>query len=319
MENINKKLGASVKQMRVHKKIKQVDLPGLNYSASMISKQENGQQIFTVENLFKYSRALQSSPEEIIFISNDYQISKRRLLFNQLASIWNGKDYQSLNDLYRLSNQYAIQNSHDVALVTLNKYLKLYLRYTNQELEYAEYEQGLKEIARYIWEYLSGLKEFYLSDLRLINFSYYFLPVTEFKQLLPKIIDRFLVYCQEPNYQKDYVVFLLNASLFFIKYHDVQAARLIFDNMDQLDLKDLSVTHFLHLKVRQGIVESDEPMIAQAVEMAKLTNIKELVNQLYTEVLKFFPEYFIKHPEDFDDFEEKDEMLHLMQDRYWYF
>ncbi|MGX7107690.1 helix-turn-helix domain-containing protein [Hutsoniella sourekii] len=310
MDAMNKKLGATLKEIRINRNLKQYELPGIKDSSSRISKHENGQQVLSVENLIKYSHSLQMNVEEVLFLARDQQIDPRRVLLNRFDQAWDACDLEQMEAAYFELDEFALTNPHDSLITHLAGYVLHYLGFMRGDIDSKTLLTILESEAQAFEDQLGQAKAYYLTDLCLLNLALRLLPLRHFAEYYPG--------CQE-RYQEYYIEFLMQASLYCMRTYDRDLASQVFAHLDQLPPEHLSFRHFIYFIVRRAIIEKSASQIQRGLELAQLSDIPLLEERLSFEVMKFYPEYFINHPQVFTKLNQLPATHKWLKEPYWIF
>ncbi len=316
---MNKKLGATLKEIRINRRLKQYELPGIKDSSSRISKHENGQQVLSVENLIKYSHSLQTDVEEVLFLARDQQIDTRRALLNRFDQAWYACDLAQMEAAYFELDEFALAHPHDSLVTYLTGYVFHYLGFMRGDIDSKTLLTILESEAQAFEDQFDQAKAYYLADLCLLNLALRMLPLRHFAEYYPACQERYQDYLPNPDYQEYYIEFLMQASLYCMRTYDRDLARQVFAHLDQLPPEHLPFRHFIYFTVRRAIMEKSASQIQRGLKLAQLSDIPLLEERLSFEVMKFYPEYFINQPQVFTKLNQLPATHKWLEEPYWFF
>ena len=100
-----KNLGKVFKELRESRKISLRKATGGRFSASLLSRFENGQSEISAQKLFAALENIHANVEELLFLARDFHHDANSEFRNQLFKAVNPKDLTSLHTLYQREYQ----------------------------------------------------------------------------------------------------------------------------------------------------------------------------------------------------------------------
>ena len=100
-----KNLGKVFKELRESRKISLIKATGGRFSASLLSRFENGQSEISAPKLFAALENIHANVEELLFLARDFHHDANSEFRNQLFKAVNPKDLTSLHTLYQREYQ----------------------------------------------------------------------------------------------------------------------------------------------------------------------------------------------------------------------
>ena len=100
-----KNLGQAFKELRESRKISLRKATGGRFSASLLSRFENGQSEISAQKLFAALENIHANVEELLFLARDFHHDANSEFRNQLFKAVNPKDLTSLHTLYQREYQ----------------------------------------------------------------------------------------------------------------------------------------------------------------------------------------------------------------------
>ena len=171
-----KNLGKVFKELRESRKISLRKATGGRFSASLLSRFENGQSEISSQKLFAALENIHANVEELLFLARDFHHDANSEFRNQLFKAVNPKDLTSLHTLYQREYQ-KIPFSKDKQEHILNAILiKSYMKAIDETITLTSEEE------RVLHDYLFSVEIWGLYELSFFSFCSPLLSV----QLLTK-------------------------------------------------------------------------------------------------------------------------------------
>ena len=171
-----KNLGKVFKELRESRKISLRKATGGRFSASLLSRFENGQSEISAQKLFAALENIHANVEELLFLARDFHHDANSEFRNQLFKAVNPKDLTSLHTLYQREYQ-KIPFSKDKQEHILNAILiKSYMKAIDETITLTSEEE------RVLHDYLFSVEIWGLYELSFFSFCSPLLSV----QLLTK-------------------------------------------------------------------------------------------------------------------------------------
>lgn len=171
-----KNLGKVFKELRESRKISLRKATGGRFSASLLSRFENGQSEISAPKLFAALENIHANVEELLFLARDFHHDANSEFRNQLFKAVNPKDLTSLHTLYQREYQ-KIPFSKDKQEHILNSILiKSYMKAIDETITLTSEEE------RVLHDYLFSVEIWGLYELSFFSFCSPLLSV----QLLTK-------------------------------------------------------------------------------------------------------------------------------------
>lgn len=171
-----KNLGKAFKELRESRKISLRKATGGRFSASLLSRFENGQSEISAQKLFAALENIHANVEELLFLARDFHHDANSEFRNQLFKAVNPKDLTSLHTLYQREYQ-KIPFSKDKQEHILNAILiKSYMKAIDETITLTSEEE------RVLHDYLFSVEIWGLYELSFFSFCSPLLSV----QLLTK-------------------------------------------------------------------------------------------------------------------------------------
>ncbi len=171
-----KNLGKVFKELRESRKISLRKATGGRFSASLLSRFENGQSEISAQKLFAALENIHANVEELLFLARDFHHDANSEFRNQLFKAVNPKDLTSLHTLYQREYQ-QIPFSKDKQEHILNAILiKSYMKAIDETITLTSEEE------RVLHDYLFSVEIWGLYELSFFSFCSPLLSV----QLLTK-------------------------------------------------------------------------------------------------------------------------------------
>ena len=171
-----KNLGKVFKELRESRKISLRKATGGRFSASLLSRFENGKSEISAQKLFAALENIHANVEELLFLARDFHHDANSEFRNQLFKAVNPKDLTSLHTLYQREYQ-KIPFSKDKQEHILNAILiKSYMKAIDETITLTSEEE------RVLHDYLFSVEIWGLYELSFFSFCSPLLSV----QLLTK-------------------------------------------------------------------------------------------------------------------------------------
>lgn len=154
-----KNLGKAFKELRESRKISLRKATGGRFSASLLSRFENGQSEISAQKLFAALENIHANVEELLFLARDFHHDANSEFRNQLFKAVNPKDLTSLHTLYQREYQ-KIPFSKDKQEHILNAILiKSYMKAIDETITLTSEEE------RVLHDYLFSVEIWGLYEL----------------------------------------------------------------------------------------------------------------------------------------------------------
>ncbi len=154
-----KNLGQAFKELRESRKISLRKATGGRFSASLLSRFENGQSEISAQKLFAALENIHANVEELLFLARDFHHDANSEFRNQLFKAVNPKDLTSLHTLYQREYQ-KIPFSKDKQEHILNAILiKSYMKAIDETITLTSEEE------RVLHDYLFSVEIWGLYEL----------------------------------------------------------------------------------------------------------------------------------------------------------
>ena len=154
-----KNLGKVFKELRESRKISLRKATGGRFSASLLSRFENGQSEISAQKLFVALESIHANVEELLFLARDFHHDANSEFRNQLFKAVNPKDLTSLHTLYQREYQ-QIPFSKDKQEHILNAILiKSYMKAIDEKITLTSEEE------RVLYDYLFSVEIWGLYEL----------------------------------------------------------------------------------------------------------------------------------------------------------
>ena len=154
-----KNLGKVFKELRESRKISLRKATGGRFSASLLSRFENGQSEISAQKLFVALESIHANVEELLFLARDFHHDANSEFRNQLFKAVNPKDLTSLHTLYQREYQ-QIPFSKDKQEHILNAILiKSYMKAIDETITLTSEEE------RVLYDYLFSVEIWGLYEL----------------------------------------------------------------------------------------------------------------------------------------------------------
>ena len=123
-----KNLGKVFKELRESRKISLRKATGGRFSASLLSRFENGQSEISAQKLFVALESIHANVEELLFLARDFHHDANSEFRNQLFKAVNPKDLTSLHTLYQREYQQIPfskdKQEHVLNAILIKSYMK---------------------------------------------------------------------------------------------------------------------------------------------------------------------------------------------------
>ena len=123
-----KNLGKVFKELRESRKISLRKATGGRFSASLLSRFENGQSEISAQKLFVALESIHANVEELLFLARDFHHDANSEFRNQLFKAVNPKDLTSLHTLYQREYQQIPfskdKQEHILNAILIKSYMK---------------------------------------------------------------------------------------------------------------------------------------------------------------------------------------------------
>ena len=154
-----KNLGKVFKELRESRKISLRKATGGRFSASLLSRFENGQSEISAQKLFVALESIHANVEDLLFLARDFHHDANSEFRNQLFKAVNPKDLTSLHTLYQREYQ-QIPFSKDKQEHILNAILiKSYMKAIDETITLTSEEE------RVLYDYLFSVEIWGLYEL----------------------------------------------------------------------------------------------------------------------------------------------------------
>ena len=154
-----KNLGKVFKELRESRKISLRKATGGRFSASLLSRFENGQSEISAQKLFLALESIHANVEDLLFLARDFHHDANSEFRNQLFKAVNPKDLTSLHTLYQREYQ-QIPFSKDKQEHILNAILiKSYMKAIDETITLTSEEE------RVLYDYLFSVEIWGLYEL----------------------------------------------------------------------------------------------------------------------------------------------------------
>lgn len=294
----DKKLGETLRFIRKSKNRTQKQVQPQNASRSIVSKHELGMQPLTVTYLEWYLHTLQISVEEFFFIKNDYIQKSNQKLVDEFIGAFSRRDVSKLRQIYKDIKSHNDSKVFNRYVGYVEQFIRTILSYVDGEVDRETSKQRLQALSQQLWAEVNELDEWFLSELRCLNFISYFLPfetVAIIADQLLKKVDRYRHY---PNISHLKAAFILNYALLLIDENKKSTALQWLEKYTYLINNTGDIRFLMLLRLRESIIKEDEQTINQLLETVRFMMPEDeiILAKFIKEIYHFFPPYIIKHP-----------------------
>lgn len=210
-------LGNVLKNIRINRGYSQLLTSHKIISQGVYSKVEAGTRDLDAVAFLKIANRMNLTPDEIEFISNDYDYNAKQKILNQFFKL-NYNDPDKLNHIKQQTMDY-LKNEDDVELREIYLLCDALLIISETE----DYEDARKLIEP-IWTRLKTYDQWYLYDIRLINMILFMYPLETTIAFSKKVLQRLNNYDKHENVEQLRDSYSINLSLLYIKTNRVKEA-----------------------------------------------------------------------------------------------
>jgi hypothetical protein len=236
-------------------------------------------------NLVTIVENLEVSFEELNYIHNNYQYSKRDLILNKLTATSYNKE-EEIMELLTMTNTF-LETKNDVLVRDVQNLCKSMLIFV-KESDSTELTQS----ARTVWKRLSKKNQLYIRELYLLNAIFYLFPIemmSEIKKMAFKSLDR---YKDFQNIQRLKINMGLNFSLVLLKEKHYEEALIEIEKTIPFAKYHQTYLQLAVCYVRKGIclectLSGGKIWIEKGLEVLRVLEEENLVSMLEAEVLKY--------------------------------
>lgn len=292
-------IGETLRHIRVSKKLTQKEISPRKAPRTIVSKHELGMQQVTVENLDWYLEALQISGAEFQFIRNGYQEAESQVLVDRFIKIFNKRDEESLYKLQKDIQQYNQTNTYDWYLFLIETYIEAIIFYLKKELKAEEFDNRLKIIAHQAWDKINSFDDWFLNEIRMLNFISYHMSFDQVESIAKQLIARLDQYQNYPGSSHIESAFILNYVLLNMREHRKETAEELLLTYKETIYSTNNIELISLYKLRQAIMQGDNSSINQIVtSVDHLLKENEIIKiKMRQEIYHFAPSFFIENSE----------------------
>lgn len=292
-------IGKTLRHIRVSKKLTQKEISPRKAPRTIVSKHELGMQQVTVENLDWYLEALQISGAEFQFIRNHYQAAESQLLVDRFMNIFNKRDEASLYKLHKDIQQYNQGNHYDWYLFLIEAYIESIISYLKKELKAEEFDNQLKTIAHQAWEKINSFDDWFLNEIRMLNFISYHMSFDQVESFAKQLIAKLNQYESYPGASQIESSFILNYVLLNMREYRNETAQELLLNYEESIYSTNNIELISLYKMRHAIMQEDNSSLKQILTSVDyLLEENEIIkNKMRQEIYHFAPSFFIENSE----------------------
>lgn len=205
-------IGKTLQKVRKGKNISQEELSKGIVSRSHLSFIENGKHDISIELFIQLVNKLHIPIEEFFYLSNNCSISEKKEISLRLMNAANKGSFSELKELQKyLGNELEISNN-DYEYHHYYLLIELYMHLLSNSFII---DEKVHTIVKPIKDYLFGLSDWYLYDLKLFNnilFTFKTIDVEALSEMLFLSIEKYQAYSSARD---DYLNILINISTYF--------------------------------------------------------------------------------------------------------
>lgn len=280
MSDVN--FGNSYKTIRKNKGLTQKEVCQDELTIATLSKFENGKSMPSYALISHLLHQVNMSFDEFEYLCSVDDFDEEKQLKLRFDAIISNAEFQAIHDLKMRCEKHLSRTSNK-RIEELKDILELYL-----ELHREDFSKKAQEIALKLWNTIAIKKEWYVSELKLLNQILFYFPDNLVFDVADRILERIKEYEAFQNIARLRASILINLSTLYLQHSKIERCEEVSQWAYQ-EAKKLKRYDFISIcLIRLGICRKDKKMIEKGINFLQLAGENTLAQEFREEVSVFY-------------------------------
>lgn len=280
MSDVN--FGNSYKTIRKNKGLTQKEVCQDELTIATLSKFENGKSMPSYALISHLLHQVNMSFDEFEYLCSVDDFGEEKQLKLRFDAIITNAEFQAIHDLKMLCEKHLSRTSNK-RIEELKDILELYL-----ELHREDFSKKAQEIALKLWNTIAIKKEWYVSELKLLNQILFYFPDNLVFDVADRILERIKEYEAFQNIARLKASILINLSTLYLQHSKIERCEEV-SQWAYREAKKLKRYDFISIcLIRLGICRKDKKVIEKGINFLQLAGEDTLAQEFREEVSVFY-------------------------------
>ncbi|WP_346350183.1 helix-turn-helix domain-containing protein [Lactococcus petauri] len=280
MSDVN--FGNSYKTIRKNKGLTQKEVCQDELTIATLSKFENGKSMPSYALISHLLHQVNMSFDEFEYLCSVDDFDEEKQLKLRFDAIITNAEFQAIHDLKMRCEKHLSRTSNK-RIEELKDILELYL-----ELHREDFSKKAQEIALKLWNTIAIKKEWYVSELKLLNQILFYFPDNLVFDVADRILERIKEYEAFQNIARLKASILINLSTLYLQHSKIERCEEV-SQWAYREAKKLKRYDFISIcLIRLGICRKDKKMIEKGINFLQLAGEDTLAQEFREEVSVFY-------------------------------
>ncbi|WP_270316707.1 helix-turn-helix domain-containing protein [Lactococcus petauri] len=280
MSDVN--FGNSYKTIRKNKGLTQKEVCQDEFTIATLSKFENGKSMPSYALISHLLHQVNMSFDEFEYLCSVDNFGEEKQLKLRFDAIITNAEFQAIHDLKMRCEKHLSRTSNK-RIEELKDILELYL-----ELHREDFSKKAQEIALKLWNTIAIKKEWYVSELKLLNQILFYFPDNLVFDVADRILERIKEYEAFQNIARLKASILINLSTLYLQHSKIERCEEV-SQWAYREAKKLKRYDFISIcLIRLGICRKDKKMIEKGINFLQLAGEDTLAQEFREEVSVFY-------------------------------
>lgn len=280
MSDVN--FGNSYKTIRKNKGLTQKEVCQDELTIATLSKFENGKSMPSYALISHLLHQVNMSFDEFEYLCSVDDFDEEKQLKLRFDAIITNAEFQAIHDLKMRCEKHLSRTSNK-RIEELKDILELYL-----ELHREDFSKKAQEIALKLWNTIAIKKEWYVSELKLLNQILFYFPDNLVFDVADRILERIKEYEAFQNIARLKASILINLSTLYLQHSKIERCEEV-SQWAYREAKKLKRYDFISIcLIRLGICRKDKKMIEKGINFLQLAGENTLAQEFREEVSVFY-------------------------------
>lgn len=280
MSDVN--FGNSYKTIRKNKGLTQKEVCQDELTIATLSKFENGKSMPSYALISHLLHQVNMSFDEFEYLCSVDDFDEEKQLKLRFDAIITNAEFQAIHDLKMRCEKHLSRTSNK-RIEELKDILELYL-----ELHREDFSKKAQEIALKLWNTIAIKKEWYMSELKLLNQILFYFPDNLVFDVADRILERIKEYEAFQNIARLKASILINLSTLYLQHSKIERCEEV-SQWAYREAKKLKRYDFISIcLIRLGICRKDKKMIEKGINFLQLAGEDTLAQEFREEVSVFY-------------------------------
>ncbi|WP_270346316.1 helix-turn-helix domain-containing protein [Lactococcus petauri] len=280
MSDVN--FGNSYKTIRKNKGLTQKEVCQDELTIATLSKFENGKSMPSYALISHLLHQVNMSFDEFEYLCSVDDFGEEKQLKLRFDAIITNAEFQAIHDLKMRCEKHLSRTSNK-RIEELKDILELYL-----ELHREDFSKKAQEIALKLWNTIAIKKEWYVSELKLLNQILFYFPDNLVFDVADRILERIKEYEAFQNIARLKASILINLSTLYLQHSKIERCEEV-SQWAYREAKKLKRYDFISIcLIRLGICRKDKKMIEKGINFLQLAGEDTLAQEFREEVSVFY-------------------------------